>query len=152
MNNYYDIAEEDLEEAEDRYAAGKYKRCAVWCQQAGEKYLKYVLVDKLNITGEGDTDKGKSDASIINSHNLKRIYDRINESSIVLKVPAATLFALTNYYTKTRYPGEGYTDIDNETAGELLDHAKAVKKAVDSYLDSIPAEATLKALTDKYSK
>jgi HEPN domain-containing protein len=152
MNNYYDIAEEDLEEAEDRYAAGKFKRCAVWCQQAGEKYLKYVLVDKLSITGEGDTDKDKSDASIINSHNLKRIYDRINESGIVLNVPAATLFALTNYYTKTRYPGEGYVDVDYETAGELLDHAKTVKNAVDAYLESIPAEVILQALTDKYSK
>ena len=152
MNNYYDIAEEDLEEAEDRYAAGKYKRCAVWCQQAGEKYLKYILIDKLGITGEGDSDKDKLDTAIINSHKLKRIYDRINKNDKILNVPAATLFALTNYYTKARYPGEGYVDVDQETAGELLDHAKIVKKAVDDYLESIPVETSLQALTSKYSK
>jgi len=152
MNNYYDIAEEDLEEAEDRYAAGKYKRCAVWCQQAGEKYLKYILIDKLGITGEGDSDKDKLDTAIINSHKLKRIYDRINKNDKILDVPAATLFALTNYYTKARYPGEGYVDVDQETAGELLDHAKIVKKAVDDYLESIPVETSLQALTSKYSK
>lgn len=152
MNNYYDIAEEDLIEAEDRYAAGKYKRCAIWCQQAGEKYLKYVLVDKLGITGEGNTPKDEDDLSIINCHNLKRIHDRINESRTILKVPASTLYALTSYYTKARYPGEGYVDVDKETASELVDHAKIVKKAVDTYLESIPVEANLQALTDKFSK
>ena len=152
MNNYYDIAEEDLEEAEDRYVAGKYKKCAVWCQQAGEKYLKYVLVNKLGITGDGDTHKDLEDATIINSHNLKRVYDRINEVNKVLSIPAATLYALTSYYTKVRYPGEGYVDVDPETAAELLDHAKIVKAAVDTFLETIPVEANLQSLTDKYSK
>jgi len=152
MNNYYDIANEDIEEAEDRYVAKKYNKCAVWCQQSSEKYLKYILVDKLGITGEGDTQKDKEDASIVNSHNLKRIYDRINEDDKVLSIPAATLFALTNYYVKARYPGEGYVDIDPETAGELIDHAKLVKKAADTFLESIPVEVHLQALANKYSK
>lgn len=152
MNNYYDIAEEDLEEAENRYAAGKYKRCAVWCQQAGEKYLKYVLVDKLGITGEGSTQKDEDDAALITSHNLKRIYDRINEKEKILNIPTSALYALTNYYTKARYPGEGYVDIDQVTASELIDHAKLVKSKVDEYLDSIPIEANLQSLVDKFSK
>jgi len=152
MNNYYDIAEEDLEEAEDRYAAGKYKKCAVWCQQAGEKYLKYILVDKLGVTGEGETQKDNEDATIINSHNLKRVYDRINESKKVLSIPASTLYALTSYYTKVRYPGEGYVDVDHETASELVDHVKVVKKAVDTFLESIPLEENIQALTNKFSR
>jgi HEPN domain-containing protein len=152
MNNYYDIAEDDLFEAQDRFNAGRFKRCAIWCQQAGEKYLKYILVDKLSITGEGDTLKDKEDASIINGHNLKKVYERINEADKILNVPASTLFALTNYYTKARYPGEGYVDVDSETAAELLEHAKIVKAAVDTYLEYIPVENNLKALADKYSK
>jgi len=151
MNNYYDIAEEDFEEAEDRHVAGKYKRCAIWCQQAGEKYLKYVLVNKLGITGGGSTQKDIDDTSIINSHNLKRIYDRINENKQVITVPASTLYSLTSYYTKVRYPGEGYVDVDQETANELIDHVKIVKKAVDDFLESIPMEDNIKALTGKFS-
>jgi len=151
MNNYYDIAEDDLFEAQDRFNAGRYKQCAVWCQQAGEKYLKYVLVDKLGITGEGDTEKDIEDDAIINSHKLKRIYERINEKNKLLTVPAASLFALTNYYTKARYPGEGYVDVDSETASELLEHAKTIKTAVDNYLASFPIEDSLKSLSDKFT-
>jgi len=150
MNNYYDIAEDDLYEAQDRYNAGRYKQCAVWCQQAGEKYLKYMLVDKLGITGEGSTEKDKEDAVIIKSHKLKRIYERINETDKLLTIPAASLFALTNYYTKACYPGEGFVDVDRETASELLEHAKAIKTAVDSYLSSFPIEDGLKSLSDKF--
>jgi len=150
MNNYYDIAEDDLYEAQDRYNAGRYKQCAIWCQQAGEKYLKYVLVDKLGITGEGDTEKDKEDAVIINSHKLKRIYERINETDKLLTIPAASLFALTNYYTKARYPGEGFVEVDNETASELLEHAKAIKTAVDNYIVSFPIEDGLKSLSDRF--
>ena len=150
MNNYYDIAEDDLFEAQDRYNAGRYKQCAIWCQQAGEKYLKYVLVDKLGITGEGDTKKDIEDDAIINSHKLKRIYERINEAEKVLTVPAASLFALTNYYTKARYPGEGFVEVDRETASELLEHAKTIKTAVDNYLASFPIEDSLRSLSDKF--
>jgi len=141
MNNYYDIAEDDLLEAEDRYIAGKYNKCAHWCQQSGEKYLKYVLVNKLNIT----------DADAISDHNLKRIHDRINRDEKVLAIPTAALFALSNYYTKARYPGEGYVEVDKETAFELLNHAKSIKSKVDEYIASFPVEDGLKSLVEKYS-
>jgi len=150
MNNYYDIAEDDLFEAQDRYNAKRYKQCAIWCQQAGEKFLKYVLVDKLGITGEGDTEKDREDAYIVKSHKLKRIYERINEMDKSLAIPAASLFALTNYYTKARYPGEGYVEVDEETASELLEHAKTIKTAVDNYLASFTIEDSLKSLSDKF--
>jgi len=150
MNNYYDIAEDDLFEAQDRYNAGRYKQCAIWRQQAGEKYLKYVLVDKLGITGEGNTKKDIDDDAIINSHKLKRIYERINEAENVITVPAASLFALTNYYTKARYPGEGFVEVDKKTASELLEHAKTIKTIVDNYLASFPIEDSLKSLSDKF--
>jgi HEPN domain-containing protein len=139
-NNYYDLAEEDLLEAEDRLKVGKYNKCVYWCQQAGEKYLKYVLVNKLGIT----------DAIAVSDHNLKRIYDRINRDNKVLAIPLATLFALSNYYTKVRYPGEGFVDVDEVTASELLEHAKTIKTVVDAYLESFPLEDELKSLADKF--
>jgi len=126
-NNYYDLAEEDLLEAKDRYIADKYNKCAYWCQQASEKYLKYVLVNKLGITND----------ATVSDHNLKRIYDRINRDEKILKIPAASLFALTNYYTKARYPGDGFVEVDNRTAAELLEHAKTIKIVVDEYLESL---------------
>ena len=139
-NNYYDLAEDDLLEAEDRYNAGKYNKCAVWCQQAGEKYLKYVLVNKLGITEPGS----------VSDHNLKRILDRINRDDKILTIPVAAPFALTNYYTKARYPGEGFVEVDRETASELLDHAKTIKIAVDNYLASFSIEDSLKSLSNKF--
>jgi len=139
-NNYYDLAEDDLLEAEDRYYAGKYNKCAHWCQQAGEKYLKYVLVNKLSITNE----------AAITDHNLKRILDRINRDEKILVIPAASLFALTNYYTKARYPGEGFVEVDKETASELLEHANIIKMAVDNYLDSVPIDDGINAFAKKY--
>jgi len=139
-NNYYDIAEEDLLEAEDRFAAGRYNKCAHWCQQAGEKYLKYILVNKLGIT----------DDAAISDHNLKRILDRINRDGKILIIPAAALFALTNYYTKARYPGEGFVEVDKETASELLEHAKTIKVAVDEYLKLLPIEEGIESLAKKF--
>ena len=139
-NNYYDLADEDLLEAEDRHNAGRYNKCAHWCQQAGEKYLKYVLVNKLGIT----------DDAAVADHNLKRILDRINRDEKILTIPVAALFALTNYYTKARYPGEGFVEVDRETSSELLEHAKTIKLAVDNYLESFPIEDELKSLANKY--
>ena len=141
-NNYYDLAEDDLLEAEDRYMAGRYNKCAYWCQQAGEKYLKYVMVSRLGIV----------DDIAISDHNLKRIYDRINRDKKVLTIPAAALFAITNYYTKARYPGDGFVEVDKETATELLGHAKAIKTAVDQYLESFPLEDVLKSSFGKRMK
>ena len=135
-NNYYDLAEDDLLEAEDRYNAGKYNKCAVWCQQAGEKYLKYILVNKLGIT----------EPNVVSDHSLKRILDRINRDDKILTIPVAAPFALTNYYTKARYPGEGFVEVDRETASELLEHAKTIKTAVDNYLTSFPIGDSLKSL------
>jgi len=139
-NNYYDLAEDDLQEAEDRYNAGRYNKCALWCQQAGEKYLKYILVNKLGIT----------EPNVVSDHSLKRILDRINRDEKILTIPVAAPFALTNYYTKARYPGEGFVEVDKETASELLEHAKAIKTAVDNYLVSFPIEDSLKSLSDKF--
>ena len=141
-NNYYDLAEEDLSEAEDRLKVGKYNKCAYWCQQAGEKYLKYVLVNKLGIT----------DDAAVSDHNLKRIYDRINRDGKKLAIPLAAMFALANYYTKARYPGEGFVDVDSDTASELLEHAKTIKTVVDNYLESFPLEDELKLLASKFPK
>src|SRR5262249_34998274 len=138
-NNYYDLAEDDLFEAEERYAAGRYNKCAHWCQQAGEKYLKYVLVNKLRIT----------DADVVKDHSLKRILDRINRDKKNLTIPIASLFALTNYYTKARYPGEGFVEVDKTTAAELVEHAKTIKTVVDKYLESFPLEGELQALAEK---
>ena len=140
-NNYYDLAEDDLLEAEDRYNAGKYNKCAVWCQQAGEKYLKYILVNKLGIT----------EPNVVSDHSLKRILDRINRDDKILTIPIAVPFALSNYYTKARYPGEGYVEVDRETASELLEHAKTIKTVVDNYLAKFPIEDSLKTLSDKFS-
>jgi|GEM_PF-586936 len=140
-NNYYDLAEEDFLEAEDRIKIGKYNKGAYWCQQAGEKYLKYVLVNKLGITND----------ATVSDHNLKRIFDRINRDGKILEVPLASLFALTNYYTKARYPGEGFVEVDEITAFELLEHAKTIKTVVDKYIESFPIEGELESLADKFS-
>ena len=139
-NNYYDLAEEDITEAIDRYKAGKYNKCAYWCQQSGEKYLKYILLNKLSVAN----DAAASD------HNLKRIYECINKNGGSLTIPISALYSLTNYYYKARYPGEGFVEVDKETAYELLEHAKTIKTAVDKYITTFTLEDGLQALESKY--
>jgi HEPN domain-containing protein len=96
-NNYYDLAEEDLFEAEDRYAAGKYNKCAYWCQQAGEKYLKYILVNKLVITED----------AAVSDHNLKRIFDRINRDKKNIVNPRGGLVRAYKFLYEGALPGRG---------------------------------------------
>lgn len=140
MNSYYDLAEDDLFEAEDRYNAGRYNKCAVWCQQAGEKYLKYILVDKLGVDATDDA---------VSSHNLRRIFERINRDRKNLDIPASALYSLNSFYTKARYPGEGFVEVDRETAAELLEHLKTIKTAVDAYITEAFSD-NLSALTARF--
>ena len=140
MNNYYDLAEDDLLEAKDRYEAGRYNKCAIWCQQASEKYLKYILINKMGI----------EDPEILTEHRLKILYDRINRDNKTLSIPASALFSLSNYYLKARYPGEGFIEVEQELATQLFQYAKAVKAVVDHYLGFNSDEVNLSSLIDKY--
>ena len=140
MNNYYDLAEDDLLEARDRYNAGRYNKCAVWCQQASEKYLKYILIDKMEIF-ESET---------LTEHRLKNLYDRINRDTKVLNISSSALFSISNYYLKARYPGEGFVEVNQTLAGQLLQYAEEIKSEVDNYLGFNSSEIDLSGLTDKY--
>ena len=140
MNNYYDLAEDDLLEAKDRYEAGRYNKCAIWCQQASEKYLKYILIGKMAI----------EDSEILTEHRLKILYDRINRDKKTLDIPASSLFSLSNYYLKARYPGEGFIEVDHELAAQLLQYAVDIKATIDNYLGFNLNSVDLNSLVRKY--
>ena len=142
MNNYYDLAEDDLLEAKDRYEAGRYNKSAIWCQQASEKYLKYVLINKM----------GVEEAATLTEHRLKTLYDRINRDCKTLEIPATALFSLSNYYLKARYPGEGFVEIGQELAAQLLKYAEDIKAVVDGYLGFDSTEVDLTSLAKKYQQ
>ena len=140
MNNYYDLAEDDLLEAKDRHEAGRYNKCAIWCQQASEKYLKYILISKMAI----------EDSEILTEHRLKILYDRINRDKKTIDIPASALFSLSNYYLKARYPGEGFVEVDRELAARLLRYAEDIKSVVDNYLGFNSNGVDLSSLAMKY--
>ena len=142
MNNYYDLAEDDLLEAKDRYKAGRYNKCAIWCQQASEKYLKYVLISKMAI----------EDSETLTEHRLKILYDRINRDNKTLDIPASALFSLSNYYIKARYPGEGFVEVEQEQAAQLLQYVVIIKATVDNYLGFNSDKVDLSSLAKKYLK
>jgi len=140
MNNYYDLAEDDLLEAKDRHEAGRYNKCAIWCQQASEKYFKYILISKMAI----------EDSEILAEHRLKILYDRINRDKKTIDIPASALFSLSNYYLKARYPGEGFVEVDRELAARLLRYAEDIKSVVDNYLGFNSNSVDLSSLAMKY--
>jgi len=140
MNNYYDLAEDDLFEAGDRYNAGRYNKCAIWCQQASEKYLKYILINKMDI----------ENSEILTEHRLKILYDRINRDNKTINIPASALFSLSNYYLKARYPGEGFVEVGQDLAAKLLQYAEGIKTAVDNYLGFNSNAVNLNGLVGKY--
>ena len=140
MNNYYDLAEDDLLEARDRFEAGRYNKCAIWCQQASEKYLKYILISKMEI----------EETNTLTEHRLKILYDRINRDRKILDIPASALFSLSNYYLKARYPGEGYVEVNQEVAAQLLQHVEYIKDVVDNHLGFNSTDVDLSSLTNKH--
>lgn len=102
-NDYYFIACNDYKFLLRNLDSDFYNNMAVECQQICEKALKSILV-YVNPDAK----------SIINSPNLKHIYNAINENEEVINLDIAKLSLLKDYYFDARYPGDNFTNVSKE--------------------------------------
>lgn len=120
-NNYYSIACNDYRYLLRNLDSDFYNNMAVACQQICEKALKSVLV---YINPDAKT--------VINSHNLRQIYNAINQEKKVLELDIAKLSLLKDYYFEARYPGDNFTNVSKEEFGmaylTLIDVLNEVNK------------------------
>ena len=120
-NNYYSIACTDYKYLLRNLDSDFYNNMAIACQQICEKALKSVLV-YINPNAK----------TIINSHNLRQIYNVINEEKKVLELDVTKLSLLKDYYFETIYPGDNFTNVSKEEFGmaylTLLDVLNEVNK------------------------
>lgn len=143
-NDYYSIACNDYKYLLRNIDSDFYNNMAVACQQICEKALKSVLV---YVNPDAKT--------IINSHNLRQIYNAINEGKKILDLDIAKLSLLKDYYFEVRYPGDNFTNVSKEEFGNayliLLDVLNEVNRwrvscnlEVDIPSKSLKSEQTLK--------
>ena len=108
INNWIKQASEELETAKVDFNAGKYFAVAFWCQQAVEKALKGMILEK------------KRDDKKIDSHSL--LY--LAKEAEVPKNLIPKLKKLSPQYILSRYP-----DMSEEVPYEIYD-----KDVVDEFI------------------
>ena len=99
-NDYYSIACDDYKYLLRNLDSDFYNNMAVACQQICEKALKSILIC---INPDAKT--------IINSHNLRLIYNAINEEKAVINLDITKLSLLKDYYFDVRYPGDNFINV-----------------------------------------
>lgn len=102
-NDYYSIACNDYKYLLRNLDSDFYNNMAVACQQICEKALKSILVYV-----------NPDIKSVINSHNLRQIYNAINIDKEVVNLDIAKLSLLKDYYFEVRYPGDNFTNVSKE--------------------------------------
>ena len=102
-NDYYSIACNDYKYLLRNLDSDFYNNMAVACQQICEKALKSILVYV-----------NPDIKSVINSHNLRQIYNAINIDKEVINLDIAKLSLLKDYYFEVRYPGDNFTNVSKE--------------------------------------
>ncbi len=96
----------DLGTAEAMLAAGRYLYVLFCCQQAVEKYLKGLIVERCSMFPPRTHDLSKlADVAKISPHDAQDLFLR----------------TLTKYYVGTRYPEE-VRMLANETTRDLATH------------------------------
>lgn len=113
--NWLKESEEDLGTAEDCIKVKRFKASAFYSQQASEKALKALQIQKL-----GRFDK---------VHDLLTLADSVEASDDII----ACCIKLNPYYTSTRYPNVREL-ITEDTAKELLENSKKVVEWVKQIL------------------
>lgn len=109
---WYEYANKDLLAAEKLYKEINHITC-FHCQQAAEKYIKGLLVQK--------------QTNFKKSHHLSYLLDLLD-----LQIPEEIMLAaeyLNEYAVETRYPGD-FSEISNDETTKAIEYAKAIKKYI----------------------
>lgn len=107
--SYYEIALDNLEFLEASLCDSHYNDLGPLAEQVAEKMLKSVLtLEVVDVT------------SILQSHNLKNIYTKIQEAGVDLNLCKKDLSMLKDVYFDARYPGENYIDVNQEDCADYV--------------------------------
>lgn len=119
--DYYDVACDDMLFMKDIWHLKHDNRIAINAQQIAEKVLKSIA-ERVCI----------SNPRILNSHNLRSIYQEIKRAGVILSLDIKELAFLTDFYF-VRYPGEDYVEVDEEISDACVVVMKHVIQAVNGY-------------------
>ena len=120
--SYYEIALDNLEFLESSLCDSHYNDLGPLAEQVAEKMLKSVLtLEVVDVT------------SILQSHNLKNIYTKIQEAGVDLNLCKKDLSMLKDVYFDARYPGENYIDVNQEDCADYVRIMYDVVSAVNVY-------------------
>jgi HEPN domain-containing protein len=135
-NDYFSIAEEDYFAARVLLSVERrtYNVVAVLSQQASEKYLKHILTLQSSDFVSMRSDMSDSILSALYGHNIKRLNDILKEFGLFLGVSSEDAKLLTDYYYKTRYPGDGFVEVDKDLAIRCFNAVSRIRSKVLIYL------------------
>lgn len=125
-NNYYDIAINDLRYLEIGIHSEFYNNLSVSAQQVAEKMLKSVL-NELVSSLEPDV------KNLLQSHNLRTIYDKIHSIDKSYILDRNALSTLKDYYFDAKYPGENFITVTEKECYENLSIMYSVVEATNTF-------------------
>lgn len=92
---YLDFATDEALYLSDAYAKGlRYNAMVAQAQRVCECYMKHAITKSLMNNNE-----------VMMSHNLRSLYDYMQDIGLDLKPIRSEVMLLNNFYTHTRYPG-----------------------------------------------
>lgn len=126
------IAEKDLIRATKTYQIGEFSVCGFYCQQCLEKIGKQYLQRAL---------LGSLETLDLKTHRLKKIYSKIDLADI--DDALVTLYALTDCYFDSRYPGEDYFELDEQSAWKYLNATRRIFEKVCNQIEVVCGQVEL---------
>ncbi len=128
-NNYYSIAKNDLEYIEEVALKSKYyNQTTVQCQQAGEKFLKYI-VETYCLDAEKEIV-----IECLKTHNIRKLIRFIEEQLPDFSINSKQAYLLQGYYYETRYPGDSFFTATKEDVEICYQAVKIIEQAVQTYM------------------
>lgn len=126
---YYSFAENDYwflkANVEEKRVSNA--MCAT-AQNICEKYLKEIIKDVANVTGDTD---------IMKTHSLKRLKRFIEVHVPEFECNWSIVVPADGYYFSARYPGEDSYFVNEEDVEECWRAVQETKRATDSYLERV---------------
>lgn len=128
-NNYYSIAENDYAYIEQvAIKTSFYNQTTVQCQQAGEKYLKYIIE-----TYCVDADK-ESIIDCLKTHNIRKLIRFIHGELPEFSIDSRKAVLLQGYYYETRYPGDNFFTATKEDVDTCYEALETIRTAVYDFM------------------
>lgn len=125
LKDYYYFAEQDYLFAKCGLENNYLDNVTALAAQSVEKFLKHLLIVKLNRVA-GDP--------LLSTHNLRLIIDELILTYPSLKNLRSDIVVLKDYYYTQRYPNDNYINVTKELADEAIMTVETVKKEVDKIL------------------